>query len=426
MSREASARPAAIGEPVGFGFWRHLALAAFWFGISFHWGPILGILVPARVAELLPRETAIAASGLLFGLGAVFAVALPPVVGAWSDGIRTRWGRRRPLMLAGVALNVAGLLLMMVAPVYSLFLVGYLVVQFGNNFAGAAYSALIPDVVPADEFGRASGFLGGLYQVGSVAGILVTLVATQLHARQLTFAIIAGVVVLSLLPVLRAAEGEGVLPPAPRTRQALRTATWRFVSPMFRGDFGWVVWTRMLMTGGIWLIYPFLLFFFRDVVGVERPDEFTALWQLCVVAAAIPLGILGGWLSDRLGRKPFVYASGAAQGLVVLYFIVFYPDQAWVALLLGALYGVGYGLYYAVDWALACDTLPDRRASAKDMGLFHVAYTLPQVAVPGVAGVVLAELNRQSENSGYRVVFAGAIVLYAMGTILVSRVRSAR
>ncbi len=188
-----------------------------------------------------------------------------------------------------------------------------------------------------------------------------------------------------------------------------------------------MIWTRLFINSGIWLIYPFLLFFFRDVVGVAQPDSFTTTWYLVLALAAIPLGLAGGWVSDRVGRKVFVYLGGAAQGAVVVYFIAFYPHQAWVALLLGALYGVGYGLYFAVDWALACDTLPaGGDCAARDMGLFHVALTLPQVAIPGIAGFILAALNARSPNSGYRIVFAGAVAFYLVGTVLVSRVRSVR
>jgi hypothetical protein len=60
------------------------------------------------------------------------------------------------------------------------------------------------------------------------------------------------------------------------------------------------------------------------------------------------------------------------------------------------------------------------------MGLFHVALTLPQVAIPGLAGLLLAALNAQSPNSGYRVVFSAAVAFYVAGTLFVSRVRSVR
>ena len=110
--------------------------------------------------------------------------------------------------------------------------------------------------------------------------------------------------------------------------------------------------------------------------------------------------------------------------MVALIFIAFFPKAIPIVFVLGAAYGIGYGLYYAVDWALACDTLPDRASSAKDMGLFHIALTLPQFVVPFFAGPALDHFNAVSPNLGYRVVFASAIVLLAIGTVFVSRIRS--
>ena len=107
-------------------------------------------------------------------------------------------------------------------------------------------------------------------------------------------------------------------------------------------------------------------------------------------------------------------------------FIVIFPSNLVVIFAIGVLFGVGYGLYYAVDWALACDTLPDPRHAAKDMGLFHVAYTFPQVVLPSALGFVLDAFNRNQANSGFRVVFASGIVFFVLGTVLVSRIKSVR
>lgn len=89
-------------------------------------------------------------------------------------------------------------------------------------------------------------------------------------------------------------------------------------------------------------------------------------------------------------------------------------------------YGLGYGLYAAVDWALACDTIPDRTRSAKDMGLFHVGRTLPNSIVPAVEGALILFFNQHVANSGYRVAFASVIVFFLLGTLFVTRIRSVR
>ncbi len=117
----------------------------------------------------------------------------------------------------------------------------------------------------------------------------------------------------------------------------------------------------------------------------------------------------------------------AAQAFGAVRFIAFYPKSIPVVFALGIAYGIGYGLYFAVDWALACDTLPDKTKSAKDMGLFHIALTLPQALLPLFGGALIDYLNHNmGGNAGYRVVFSSAVVFLFLGTVLVSRIKSVR
>ena len=76
--------------------------------------------------------------------------------------------------------------------------------------------------------------------------------------------------------------------------------------------------------------------------------------------------------------------------------------------------------------ALGLDTLPDRDRPAKDLGLYHVADSLPRVLLPFVMGFVVDGVNRASPNAGYRVTFLVAAGLYAASGILVRRIRSVR
>ena len=409
-----------------FGNLKHAALSAFWFGGNFMWIPLTTVLVQSQVDQVVPKGSQNGAIGFAIGIGGFLAMTVPPLVGAWSDRLTTRFGRRRPIMIAGTLLTIPGLILLMTAGNYAQIVVGYVIVQFFFNAAQAAYAGIIPDVVPAQQFGKASGFLATMTQLGIGGGLGVTSV---LGSNRAIYLIFIAAIVLTLLPTIWAARNEGMTPILPHPRRSIGEAAREFLRPLHEGDFAWVVFTRLMISSGITAVLYNLHNFFRDVVltPATSPDTFTSNWLLVVVLTALPFGFFGGLLSDRLHRrKVFVYLAGGAQAFVAIVFIALYPTAIPLVFALGIAYGVGYGLYFAVDWALACDTLPDKSQSAKDMGLFHIALTMPQAIIPFFGGPLIDALNGPHGNSGYRVVFSSAVVFLFLGTVLVSRIRSVR
>ena len=419
---------APAGKPkAGLGHLRHLALATFYFGLSFTWLPYPLVLMQSQIRGFhFPKDQVDPIIGYTAAAGAFFSVVVPPLVGALSDRINTPWGRRRPLMVAGMLLGLVGILLMWSAAGYPQFLAGHIIVQISLNGAAAAYYGIIPDVVPAHEFGKASGFLSVMTATGALLGFATVTVFAGHHAATQSYLVMAVVLALSVVPVLWAGSQEGKRPIQPAPRRSPRAAVQEFFRPMWGGDFAWVIYTRMMVTGGVAAVSFFLSPFFEHVVKVSNADQFTAMWLGIAFAAMILPGLFGGSASDRYGRKPFVYAAGAFQVAVAAFFIVFFPTQIWIVLALAVAYGLGYGLYVAVDWALACDTVPDRTRSAKDMGLFHVGQTLPNSIVPAIVGMVIAFFNSHAANLGYRVAFGTVIVFFLLGTVFVSRIRSVR
>jgi len=418
---------AVAPAPPRFGNLRHTALSAFWFGNFFMWQPLTTIVIQNQIDAVVPKANQGTAIGLAVSVGGLFAMTIPPIVGAISDRLSTPIGRRRPIMIGATLLTLPGLLVLATAHSYPQIVIGYGLVQFFFNAAGAAFAGIIPDVVPAQDFGRASGFLATMVQLGSGAGLFANGLFTSTHNDRWIYLAFAVVMVLTLIPTSLAAKGEGSQPPPPRQHLPLQAAIHEFFRPMLGGDFAWVIFTRFFVSAGITAVAYYLNNFFRDVVGVADPGTFTSYWFLVVLLVAIPFGLAGGYFSDRTHkRKIFVFASGGFQAFVALVFIAFFPKALPVVFALGAAYGIGYGLYYAVDWALACDTLPNRASSAKDMGLFHIALTLPQFVVPFFAGPALDHFNAVSPNLGYRVVFSSAIVLLGIGTAFVTRIRSVR
>ena len=402
------------------GFGRHLGLGTFWLGLYFVITPVYTVLLQVQVAQTVEKGFQNSAVALATFVSGGVALVVPPLVGAWSDHLHSPWGRRRPVMVAGVAGIVLACVVLFAAPNYPLVLVGFVLAVATINVASAAYVALIPDTVDQRETGRASGVLGFMVQLGSVTSLLVTLAMARAGNIRLTYVAIVVVVLLTLIPSLWAASGRADAPLTPRAG-----SIGEFLKPLWSGDFGWATLTRFLFVSGLYTVLPFLLFANRDLYRIPHADQFTATFNLTVTAVAIPFAMAGGWISDRYGRKIFCYAAALLQAAVVL---VVSTGSVPVSLLLvcAVCFGAGYGLFGAVDWALGLDTLPDKARPAKDLGLFHVADALPRVLMPVPVGLMLDAVNHASPNTGYRVMFVLSGLLYLAGGLLVTRIRSVR
>src|ERR1700680_3947485 len=110
-----SATAAVTPTPVRFGNLQHTALSAFWFGSNFLWIPLTTVLIQTQIDGVVPKGMQNTAVGVAVGVVALRAMTLPPLVGAWSHRLNTRFGRRRPIMVAGPLLTIPGLVLLMTA-----------------------------------------------------------------------------------------------------------------------------------------------------------------------------------------------------------------------------------------------------------------------------------------------------------------------
>src|SRR6202047_397492 len=205
MSAVAAAQP----RVAHYGNLQHTALSAFWFGMNFLWIPLTTVLIQAQVDDVVPKGSQNTAIGVALGLGGVLAMTVPPLVGAWSDRLNTRFGRRRPIMVAGTLLTIPGLILLMTAGNYPQIVVGSVFVQFFFNAAQAAYAGIIPDVVPAQQFGKASGFLATMTQLGIGGGLGAT---SLLGSNRAIYLIFIAAILLTLIPTVWAARNKGLTP----------------------------------------------------------------------------------------------------------------------------------------------------------------------------------------------------------------------
>jgi len=398
-------------------------LSVYWFATAFKWTLVLFVLLPARVAELVPAAEKASRLGLLFGVGAVMATVGPPLFGYLSDRLPSRKGRRLPYLAVGAVLTAFALLLMAYAPSYGALFLGYLLLQLADDLATGPYAALIPDLVPQNHRGTASGWMGALQASAQIAAGLLGFLAGSLVFLFWAAALINLAAAGITLRYVREPEN-----PAPRKEGFLESLRLPWRDP----DFRWVYFTRFLVMLGQYLVQTYLQYYLADVVRV-----FAVLGRVLAAYAYQAVGLLvllislggalasvpAGRLSDRFGRKPLIYASGV--GLALLLFPVLLFPRFDVLVGLALFFGVGYGIYAAVDWALVADVLKRPEAHGTEMGVWQTSIVLPQI-LAGLAGRGVDGLNQLAFPLGYQAAFVAAALAFLAGTLLVARVRGAR
>ncbi len=234
-------------------------LSLYWFATAFKWTLVLFVLLPARVAELVPESEKAGFLGLLFGLGAVMATFGPPFFGYLSDRYPLRWGRRLPYLAAGAVLTTVALAVLAHAPSYRVLLLGYLLLQLADDLATGPYAALIPDLVPRAHRGTASGYMGALQASAQItaglAGFLSGSLVLLFWAAALLNLAAAGITLRYVHEPRN---------PDPRKEGILESLRLPWRDP----DFRWVWGTRFLVMLGQYLVQTYLQYYLADVVRV--------------------------------------------------------------------------------------------------------------------------------------------------------------
>ena len=404
-------------------------VSSLWLGYNVQWGALLAVVLPAQIVAMVGQGQKEAFNGVIGPLGALAALIITPIAGALSDRSRHRWGRRKPYLVGGALINILFLALCATFARGSsiwLFALCYMALQSGCNWMGGPYAGLIPDVVPPDKVGRASGWqalmsAGGLLIGALAAGKLIS-DGVFWPAYVLVIAVMAATLLSTTLGV-RERPSSTVSPPF-KLGEFVRSF---WIDPKEHRDFYWVLITRGLVTMGVYSVFTFFQYFLADIIKVPDPAAQSGNLVGIITAMGIPTSIVAGSLSDRFGRKPLVYISGGIMALASVIFIaVAKQPTLGFTFAVAALFGLGNGAYTAVDWALAVDVLPSGEEAAKDMGIWHVAMVLPQIVAPAVTGFTLAALKGHSLLLAYTVVFIMTAVWFILGTIFVRQIRGVR
>ena len=402
-------------------FGQQAVLSAFWFAWEVHWAALLGAAMQAQTARFVAPGAIGTATAILSGAGAACSIIAQYLAGRASDAAR----RRIPFIVAGTLLDVVALYGFALAPSFASVVFAVFAVQISLNIAGGPYQALIPDRVPRARQGGASAIMAFYRLAGNAIGLLAAkkLVvqpdpgvppATVTHGLLMLATVLAVVLLAALAVTVLGVRDEG---------GGSGVETERVPSEPWpeRVSFAWLIVSRSLVSMGLYLILPFFAFFLRFALHVQSYLQMSLGLLLAMVGSSL-VGTLPAYLlADRVSKKAVMYGAlfVLAAGAALLSRL---PDTHDVGLVAIGL-GIGWGAYYAVDWALACNLLPRGRAGAL-MAIWNIGASGPQVLSPAIGGLLVDRIGAAARDpgAGYRLLFellAGYVILGAIALAFV-------
>jgi MFS family permease len=405
-----------------------LVLNAYWFGLSFMWNSLHVIILPAVLLNFVPETLKNTYLGLLTFGGLIIAMMVQPVSGWLSDRWESAWGRRRPMMSLGTALDFIFLAFLGWAGGLPMLAVGYIGLQFSSNIAHGPGQGLLPDQVPPEKMGAASGIKNLMDMAGLVvSSLLMGRLLDPLTADARKPILVVSVVLLSgaLVTILGVRErpsqklspGQG----GHATPSPSGTLVENVKSALRYRPYAWLIGSRFLFLLGIYDIQVFAQYYIRDVIATDNPVKLTGDLLASITLALIACALGAGWLGDRFGHRKVQYLASAVGMLGCLLLLMARTPET--LMIFGGVVGIGIGLFLTANWALV-----NRLAPVAEAGVF-LGLTNLATAGSGAVGRLLGPFIDLANNAnpgafmGYMMMFIFGALCTGGSALLLKQVR---
>ena len=315
------------------------------------------------------------------------AESLSSLLKLWAGHFSDRVGKRKSLLVLGYGLANVARPFIGFASSWPQVLAIRLTDRFGKGIRGAPRDAMIADSANPAQRGLAFGFHRAMDHTGAIIGPLLGYGLVWLLAKNrelLTAADYKLIFLIAAVPALAAIfvvlfmvrEAD-----APHPADAPRKAPPKFSLAGFDGNFKFF----------LILVALFTLSNSSDAFLILRAQQTgIPLSQIPLLWAALHLvkvlsSLLGGDLSDRLGRKALIVSGWLLYAAVYLGFAFVNSAQGvWTLFLV---YGLYFGLCEGAEKALVADLVkPELRGTA--FGLYNLAFGITVLPASLLTGLV--------------------------------------
>jgi MFS family permease len=329
------------------------------------------------IYPLLPAFLALTlgASPFVIGLIEGFAESVAALLKLFSGFLSDKFNNRKFPVFFGYSLASLARPLLAFAANWQQVLAVRVTDRVGKGIRGTPRDALLADSVEPEKRGLAFGFNRAADHLGAVLGPICAFVLLYFlanNAQDPTAQDYRQVFLFASVPV---ALGLFVIVFFVKEKPHEHLSANGSLTPIklslkeFDGNF-----KRFLIVIAIFTLSnstdAFLLL--RAEQSGIAPTVLPLLWMVLHISKVL-FSLIGGDLSDRLGRKKMIFSGWIVYALVYAGFA--FVDSAWQAWALFIVYGIYFGLTEGVEKALVADLVsPEKRGTA--YGFYNLAFSI--------------------------------------------------
>ncbi|MCX2728097.1 MFS transporter [Thermomicrobium sp. 4228-Ro] len=352
--RPGTSAPAGSAASGGAPNWQR-TLAALWLAQTL---TIIGFslrtpFLPFFIAELGARDlrSQVLWAGAINAGGAAVMAITAPLWGALAD----RYGRKLMVLRAMAAGSLTiGLMALATSP-WQLFVLR--LIEGGFTGTVTASTTLAASTVPKERLGFGLGLMQMAVFSGSAIGPLIGGVLADQIGYRATFALAGSLLLVSALLVFFLVEERFEPPPRRTGQRAAGSETWRLLlAPALLG----IVVSLFALRAASMALQPIVPLLVEQLArGSQAVNSLAglAMGVSGVTSAVASVGL--GRLSDRIGQRPLLVASGALAAATFLPLGL--TTQVWQVIVLQALFGIASGGMLPTANALVARLTPEER-----------------------------------------------------------------